>query len=155
MNFGRTILVGLALLVLLLLTAIFQGAIASKSDEAATSALLSVVTTAEFIDSEFEFCQAPIEISDHGRKIRYQQGKLAKEIFIRPRPDGLFELIVDGKAKKNTLLRDALFEQFKSDEGQTHTLRFTFWGTDSRSVTALPFVVVKSLQSADLEASRD
>ena len=155
MSFGRTILMGLALLVLLLLFALFQGAISSRNDEAATSALLSVVATAEFIDCEFEFCQEPIEISSYGRKIKYQHGKVAKELFVRPRRDGLFELIVDGKAMGNILLRDALFEQFKGKKGKTHSLRFTFWGTDDDCETALPFVVVKSLQSAELEVSHD
>ena len=155
MSSGRTILMGLSLLVLLLLIALFQGAISSKNDEAATSALLSVVATAEFIDSEFEFCQEPIEISNHGRKVKYQKGEVAKELSLRPRRDGLFELIVDGKAMSNVLLRDALFEQFKSKKGKPHTLRFTFWGTDVDSETALPFVVVKSLKSTELEVSHD
>ena len=152
MNFGRIAFLGLLLLTLLLLFAVFQGAIVTKGDGEARAALLSVVTAAEYFDSEFEFCQGPIKVLENGRKIRFQQGKIGKEISLRPRKDGLFELFVDGRAKDGVLLREGLFEYFANKKDKCHTLRFTFWGTDTNCQTSLPFVVVKSVPMVSQEA---
>ena len=145
MTFSRILFVGLFLLIVLVLVAVFQGGIMTKGDKGRDFALMSVVTTAELLEGELESASLPITIGENGRQIQFKQQKRQRVIKVLRGQDGLFRLVIDEKPVPNILLGDLLFESQQTIDGRALVLRASIWGTEPSDKTRLPFVVIKSI----------